>query len=67
MLTTRLAALHFAATEGAARNLRQEGVAEDRIAVTGNTGIDAVLYVRDRPRSAARWPGAGPCSIRPRS
>jgi len=39
--------LHFAATEQAAENLRREGVTPCSITVTGNTGIDAVLYVRD--------------------
>jgi len=48
VLTTRLSTLHFAATEWAARNLEAEGVPRNRIAVTGNSGIDAVLYVRDR-------------------
>jgi len=47
VLTSRLATLHFAATEGAAENLRAEGVPRHRIVVTGNTGIDAVLFVRD--------------------
>src|SRR5271165_4761761 len=47
VLTGRLATLHFAATEAAAANLRQEGVASTAIGVTGNTGIDAVLFVRD--------------------
>ncbi len=47
LLTSRLAALHFAATEQAAQNLRAEGVPVESIGVTGNTGIDAVLYVRD--------------------
>jgi UDP-N-acetylglucosamine 2-epimerase (non-hydrolysing) len=47
VLASRLAALHFAATEKAAENLRAEGVPADSISVTGNTGIDAVLYVRD--------------------
>jgi len=47
VLTSHLAALHFAATEKAAENLRREGVAPCSITVTGNTGIDAVLYVRD--------------------
>jgi UDP-N-acetylglucosamine 2-epimerase (non-hydrolysing) len=42
-----LSALHFAATPWAASNLRAEGVDESRITVTGNTGIDAVLYMRD--------------------
>jgi UDP-N-acetylglucosamine 2-epimerase (non-hydrolysing) len=39
--------LHFAATDGAAENLRKEGVKDEAITVTGNTGIAAVLYVRD--------------------
>lgn len=46
VVTGRISALHFAATEGAAENLRREGVAADRIHVTGNSGIDAVLYVK---------------------
>jgi len=47
VLASRLTALHFAATEQAAENLRAEGVPAGAISVTGNTGIDAVLYVRD--------------------
>jgi UDP-N-acetylglucosamine 2-epimerase (non-hydrolysing) len=47
VLTTRMAALHFAATEWASENLRREGVPSRTILVTGNTGIDAVLHVRD--------------------
>ena len=46
VLTGRLASLHFAATEGAGRNLRLEGVPAASVVVTGNTGIDAVLYIR---------------------
>jgi UDP-N-acetylglucosamine 2-epimerase (non-hydrolysing) len=48
VLTTRLAALHFAPTGTSARNLREDLVPESRIVVTGNSGIDAVLYIRDR-------------------
>ncbi len=48
VLTTHLAALHFAPTAWSATNLRAEGVDPKRILVTGNSGIDAVLYVRDR-------------------
>lgn len=48
VLTSRIASLHFAPTEGAAANLRAEGIAESGIVVTGNTGIDAVLYVKAR-------------------
>jgi len=46
VLTGRMADLHFAATSWAAENLRKEGVANERIWVTGNTGIDAVLHVK---------------------
>ena len=48
VLTTRIGSLHFAPTKGAAENLRRENVPEDRIAVTGNTGIDAVLHVKEK-------------------
>jgi UDP-N-acetylglucosamine 2-epimerase (non-hydrolysing) len=41
-LVTRLAALHFAPTESARRNLLAEGVADADIVVTGNTVIDAL-------------------------
>jgi len=64
LLTTRLSALHFAATEWAADNLRKDGVDEERIAVTGNTGIDAVLYVAERLEKgleqAPAWPQLDP-------
>jgi UDP-N-acetylglucosamine 2-epimerase (non-hydrolysing) len=48
VLTTRLSTLHFAPTEGAAQNLRRDRVPPDRILVTGNTGIDAVLQVNEK-------------------
>jgi len=47
VLASHLAQVHFAATEWAARNLLAEGVPGRSIHVTGNTGIDAVLFVRD--------------------
>ena len=60
VVTTKLAALHFAPTETAARQLRAEGVEPQRISVTGNSGIDAVLHVRDALAagrlSAPQWP-----------
>jgi UDP-N-acetylglucosamine 2-epimerase (non-hydrolysing) len=46
VLTARIARFHFAATEGAAQNLFREGVDPAAVTVTGNTGIDAVLYVK---------------------
>jgi UDP-N-acetylglucosamine 2-epimerase (non-hydrolysing) len=48
VLTTRLARWHFAATESNRRALLNEGVPEDRVFVTGNSVIDALLTVRDR-------------------
>lgn len=44
-IVTLLAQLHFAPTRQAAANLRAEGVSPDRIRVTGNSGIDALLQV----------------------
>jgi len=51
-----IADLHFAPTELARQNLRREGVRPDRIVVTGNTVIDALLRVADLPYD---W-GSGP-------
>ena len=48
VLTGKLATLHFAATERAACNLAREGIDRRFVSVTGNSGIDAVLYVTDR-------------------
>jgi UDP-N-acetylglucosamine 2-epimerase (non-hydrolysing) len=47
-LADRLCALLFAPTDGARRALLSEGLPGDRIRVTGNTVIDALLMVRDR-------------------
>jgi UDP-N-acetylglucosamine 2-epimerase (non-hydrolysing) len=64
VLTSRIARLHFAATEQAAENLRCEGVSPASISVTGNTGIDAVLYVRNgleqRKFEGRDWPELDP-------
>jgi UDP-N-acetylglucosamine 2-epimerase (non-hydrolysing) len=48
VLTARIATLHFAATSKAAANLAAEGVAAKSVFVTGNSGIDAVLQIRNR-------------------
>ncbi len=40
------ASLHFAPTERARRNLLAEGVPDLKISVTGNTIVDAVLWIR---------------------
>lgn len=41
-MTGTLADLHFAPTDDAAQNLRNENKPEDRIVITGNTAIDAL-------------------------
>jgi len=41
-LTTQLATWHYAPTARAAANLRRDGVATERIVVTGNTVVDAL-------------------------
>lgn len=51
VLCDRLARWHFAPTEGSAGVLRAEGCPPARVIVTGNTVIDALLWVRDRVRA----------------
>ena len=48
-LTGVLADIHFPPTEKARENLLREGVPQDRIHVTGNTVIDALLWALKRP------------------
>jgi UDP-N-acetylglucosamine 2-epimerase (non-hydrolysing) len=48
-LTTVLADLHFAPTPAARKNLLASGIPAGRIFVTGNTVIDALLSVAERP------------------
>ncbi|EQB8436527.1 non-hydrolyzing UDP-N-acetylglucosamine 2-epimerase [Pseudomonas aeruginosa] len=47
-LTGALACLHFAPTETSRDNLLREGISAERIRVTGNTVIDALLNVVQR-------------------
>ena len=47
-LVSPIADLHFAPTPRARDNLLREGVEDARIVVTGNTGIDALLWMADR-------------------
>ncbi|MEQ8773266.1 MAG: UDP-N-acetylglucosamine 2-epimerase (non-hydrolyzing), partial [Erythrobacter sp.] len=50
-VTGAIADLHFAPTEAAAGALRAENIPPDRIHVTGNTVIDALLEARTRIRT----------------
>ncbi|MBF0511050.1 MAG: UDP-N-acetylglucosamine 2-epimerase (non-hydrolyzing) [Candidatus Omnitrophica bacterium] len=49
-----LADYHFAPTPWARQNLLQEGVSRDRVWVTGNTGIDALLDINNQLRTSSK-------------
>ena len=50
VLATRLADLHFAPTDLAKQNLLKEGVPGERVLVTGNTVVDALMFAVQRVR-----------------
>lgn len=63
VLTSRLADLHFAPTTKARENLIKESVPTDRIIVTGNTVIDALLIAVEKiKRYPPTIPGL-PCQV----
>ena len=47
-LISRLAQLHFAPTQRAFDALCREGIAQEQIAITGNTVIDALMQIQQR-------------------
>lgn len=47
-LTTQLTHFHFAPTQNSKKNLLKENVKEENIFVTGNTVIDALLWVSEK-------------------
>jgi len=47
-LTSILTDYHFAPTERARKNLLREGIPSERIWVTGNTVVDALLYIKKK-------------------
>jgi len=49
VLTGHIADIHFAPTERNRENLIREGISEEKIFITGNTVIDALLEVADKP------------------
>lgn len=55
-LTTHVADFHFAPTDRAANNLLREGVPTERIFVTGNTIVDALLDITARLDSGELQP-----------
>ena len=62
VLTDRLASLYFAPTGGDAENLRREGAPPERVHVTGNTVIDALLWTRGNLKR--QKPSTGPELLR---
>lgn len=59
-LTGHIADLHFAPTPAARDALLAEGIQADRVFVTGNTVIDALLYVLERHPQPFTLPGLPP-------
>jgi UDP-N-acetylglucosamine 2-epimerase (non-hydrolysing) len=53
-MVSRIAALHFAPTREAARNLLREGILPTTVHVTGNTVIDALKFARERVATLTR-------------
>ncbi len=53
-ITDRLASMHFAPTQLNRQNLINEGIEKERIYVTGNTVIDAVLMARSKIDSSEK-------------
>ena len=65
VLTTRLASLHFAPTEGNRQNLLKEGVPNERVFVTGNTVIDALFLALEKVRQTSPQIPGLPDSLQP--
>ncbi|WP_148202651.1 non-hydrolyzing UDP-N-acetylglucosamine 2-epimerase [Syntrophus aciditrophicus] len=59
IVTDSLTSYFFTTSEFANRNLRKNGVAEDRIFFVGNTMIDSLLRNMDRFRKPEIWDRAG--------
>lgn len=55
-MTSRIVNFHFAPTETSRQNLLDEKVEAEKISVTGNTVIDALLWVREKVAKQQRWP-----------
>lgn len=51
IITSKIAELHFAPTKLAKQNLLREQIDQEKIFVTGNTGIDALLQISDKIKS----------------
>jgi UDP-N-acetylglucosamine 2-epimerase (non-hydrolysing) len=59
VVTSHLAALHFAPTARNKQALAREGILPESVHVVGNTIVDALLAILDRPDPPALPPGVG--------
>ncbi|MBE3583995.1 MAG: UDP-N-acetylglucosamine 2-epimerase (non-hydrolyzing) [Limnochordaceae bacterium] len=64
-LVARLAALHFAPTRRAAENLWREGTPRADVFITGNTVVDALLWVVRGHGSSPSWQPTESPDVRP--
>ncbi|NTW88820.1 MAG: UDP-N-acetylglucosamine 2-epimerase (non-hydrolyzing) [Desulfobulbaceae bacterium] len=55
-ITSRITTLHFSPTEKARENLLKEQIPSSSIYVTGNSVIDALLWVREKVAIRNKWP-----------
>ncbi len=62
-LASVLTDVHFAPTQWAKENLLREGVPEDRIAITGNTVVDALVEIVSRPPRPDGVVGSSPPGV----
>jgi len=67
VLVSRLASLHFAPTALSRENLSKEGVSENTIFVTGNTGIDALFLALKKVHAAPPFVEGLPASLQPQT
>lgn len=51
VLTTQLADIHFAPTKKAEKSLLKEGIAKNKIVITGNTGIDSLFLALNKMKN----------------
>jgi UDP-N-acetylglucosamine 2-epimerase (non-hydrolysing) len=65
VLAARLTTLHFAPTEISRQNLLREGVADEAIRVTGNTGIDALFLALKKVHAAPPVVAGLPAGLQP--
>lgn len=67
VLTSRLAALHFAPTEASRQNLLHEHIPDEQIVVTGNTVIDALFLALEKIKANPPQVAGLPAFLQPQT